>query len=136
MIKAAAVLLLLSCAPSRAQDPAPQPKNRYQWIAKLRSDVTSAMTRASLSKKQTQSLGKSVETLRLAVEAHANKIKFNEGEITKALGNIQKELSGSAFGPEDRDAIRHDLANIPRKEPKARPPRPMRPPPRIIRPRR
>ncbi|HWB85204.1 MAG TPA: hypothetical protein VG675_13755 [Bryobacteraceae bacterium] len=103
------------------------PKNRFQWMAKLRGDVTSAMTRATLDKKQMKGLEKSNETLRLAVEAHANKIKFNENEIQSALREIHKQFAGNVFQPADRDLVNADLEHLPLRPPRERRPRPIRP---------
>jgi hypothetical protein len=126
------VPILLGCGllPAAAQEsPAasaritPKDKDKWGWMALLRDDAGSAMSRASLEKKQRKTLDKDVDVLRRAIDAHQGKAKFDQKQIDKSLRSIRQEFRSKAFSAEDRDRILEDLDHLPIKEAQAKQPK-------------
>lgn len=132
MLVAPALAAAQTAAAPRPSDPAPRPerqkpkdKDRWGWMQLLRDDVNGAMSRATLEKKQRNTLDKDLNTLRKALDAHQSKAKVDQEQVNKALRSIRQEFRSKSFTAVERDDILEDLDHLPVKEKqvKQRPPR-------------
>ena len=94
----------------------PKDKDRWGWMQLLRDDVNGAMARATLEKKQRNTLEKDLNTLRRAIDAHLAKAKVDQNPVDKALKSIRQEFRSKSFTPAERDDILEDLEHLPIKE--------------------
>jgi hypothetical protein len=103
-------------SPPRPERHKPKDKDRWGWMQLLRDDVNGAMARATLEKKQRNTLEKDLTVLRHALENHQAKAKVDQNAVDKALKSIRQEFRGKAFTAADRDDILEDLDHLPIKE--------------------
>jgi Spy/CpxP family protein refolding chaperone len=130
---APALALAQIAPPPAAEAPRPErrkPKNkdRWGWMQLLRDDVNGAMARATLEKKQRNTLEKDLNTLRRAIDDHLAKAKVDQNPVDKALRSIRQEFRSKAFTPAERDDILEDLDHLPVKEKPVKQPRARRNP--------
>ena len=115
--------------PAGSTAPAPRPKKgRARLLAQLDEHLGTAIANARLEPKQVTRLEKDRETFRLAADRR-NKQKPVRKTVDKSLHSVLQvfEEKGEAFRPEDRGLVLDDLRQL-QPPPKARRPRPMRPP--------
>jgi hypothetical protein len=138
----AAALLLLICSfylaaqeqPAPPADPPPaqrtnlpKKKDRYAWMALLRDDVNSALSRANLDKNLKKTVEKHNTVITHTVADHQNKKKVDQAKVDKALVGLYNSFTNRAFSEADRAYVMEDLENLPMKAKEAKAPRPRNP---------
>jgi Holliday junction resolvase RusA-like endonuclease len=78
----------------------------------LRDDVTTAMSHATLTEKQTQKLDRSRQTLLLAAQSGKMRKAATKRDLDGAVKDIEKALSDGPFQGDDRDVVREDIAQL------------------------
>jgi hypothetical protein len=88
------------------------PQKRREAILQLRDDVTTAMSHATLTEKQTQKLDRSRQTLLLAAQSGKMRKAATKRDLDGAVKDIEKALSDGPFQGDDRDVVREDIAQL------------------------
>lgn len=100
----AAALLFLSC-PLFAQ-------KRRETILRLRDDVSTAMSHASLTQKQTQKLDRCRQTLLLAAQSGRRRRAASRKDLDGAVRDIEKALQNGPFQADDSNLVRQDIDQL------------------------
>lgn len=100
-----AVTSILLLHPASAQ-------KRRDAILQLRDDVSTAMSHASLTEKQTQKLDHCRQTLLLAAQSGRVHKAATKRDLDAAVKDIEKALNGGPFQADDRDLVREDIAHL------------------------
>lgn len=100
----AAALLFLSC-PLFAQ-------KRRETILRLRDDVSTAMSHASLTQKQTQKLDRCRQTLLLAAQSGRRRRAASRKDLDGAVRDIEKALQNGPFQTDDSNLVRQDIDQL------------------------
>jgi hypothetical protein len=104
-------LVALAIAPLLLAHPTYAQKRR-EAILQLRDDVSTAMSHATLTEKQTQKLDRSRQTLLLAAQSGKLRKAATKRDLDSAVKEIEKALSEGPFQAGDRDVVREDIAQL------------------------
>ncbi len=97
--------LLVLVSPTYAQ-------KRREAILQLRDDVSTAMSHATLTEKETQKLDHCRQTLLLAAQSGKMRKAVTRRDLDGAVKDIEKALNTSPFQTGDRDAVREDIVQL------------------------
>ena len=89
-------------------------QNRGRLLARLETDLGTALTHSELDSKDKSKLQKEIETLRKLKDRQEEGKKLDRGKLRGALDNIRKHLDKHAAGfrAEDRQAVLDDIRRL------------------------